>query len=48
MVTHLSRKQLVADGMTKSLNGQAFEPFREDLGMPVGKKMVKSAGVNQK
>ena len=47
-LTHLSGKQLVADGMTKSLNGQAFERFREDLGMPVGKKMVKKAGVNQK
>ena len=42
-LTHLSGKQLVADGMTKSLNGQAFERFREDLGMPVVKKMMRKA-----
>ena len=42
-LTHLSGKQLVADGMTKALNGQAFERFREDLGMSVGKKMVRKA-----
>ena len=29
--------------MTKSLNGQAFERFREDLGMPVVKKMMRKA-----
>ena len=46
VVTHASVGE--ADGVTKSLNGQAFERFREDLGMPVGKKMVKRAGVNQK
>ena len=44
-LTHLSGKQLVADGMTKALNGQAFERFREDLGMPVVKKLVRKATV---
>ena len=30
---HLSGKELVADGMTKPLQGQAFAAFRTDLGM---------------
>ena len=42
-LTHLSGKQLVADGMTKALNGQAFERFREDLGMPMARRLLKKA-----
>ena len=29
--------------MTKALNGQAFERFREDLGMPMARKLLKKA-----